>query len=105
MVRRKWLGLCVARSRNKLSQRRYAPFKGAPSLNHDNNHNIIVNQLCVFFFLLFLCVCEKRGGTYSRFEGIRNRSSTSTSATARIRNLLVPIRLLKALLVALISSF
>lgn len=101
MVRRKWLGLCVARSRNKLSQRRYAPFKGAPSLNHDNNHNIIVSQLCVFFFVSL----RKAGGTYSRFEGIRNRSSTSTSATARIRNLLVPIRLLKALLVALISSF
>lgn len=102
MVRRKWLGLCVARSRNKLSQRRYAPFKGAPSLNHDNNHNIIVSQHCVFFSLVSL---RKAGGTYSRFEGIRNRSSTSTSATARIRNLLVPIRLLKALLVALISSF
>lgn len=102
MVRRKWLGLCVARSRNKLSQRRYAPFKGAPSLNHDNNHKIIVSQLCVFFLFLSL---RKAGGTYSRFEGIRNRSSTSTSATARIRNLLVPIRLLKALLVALISSF
>lgn len=103
MVRRKWLGLCVARSRNKLSQRRYAPFKGAPSLNQDNNHNIIVSQHCVFFFSCFYA--KSGGGTYSRFEGIRNRSSTSTSATARIRNLLVPIRLLKALLVALISSF
>lgn len=103
MVRRKWLGLCVARSRNKLSHRRYAPFKGAPSLNHDNNHNIIVSQLLCFFFPLVSL--RKAGGTYSRFEGIRNRSSTSTSATARIRNLLVPIRLLKALLVALISSF
>lgn len=65
MVRRKWLGLCVARSRNKLSQRRYAPFKGAPSLNHDNNHNIIVSQLSCFFFS---CFFAKSGGHLLSFR-------------------------------------